>query len=151
MVSLTPFLCLLVFFVANPPKLVSQRAAFQAALHAWYRVHQRKLPWRTDPSLYRTVVSELMLQQTQVVTVLPYFDRWLRELPDFAALVRSIAAEHGAGVLLIDHNMALIMETCDRIQVLDQGMVLAEGTPGEIRANLDVAAAYLGETPVPEE
>ena len=73
------------------------------------------------------------------------------EVPDFAALVRSIASDHGAGVLLIDHNMALIMETCDRIQVLDQGTVLAEGTPAEIRANLDVAAAYLGETPVPEE
>jgi branched-chain amino acid transport system ATP-binding protein len=73
------------------------------------------------------------------------------EVPDFAALVRSITSDHGAGVLLIDHNMALIMETCDRIQVLDQGTVLAEGTPAEIRANLDVAAAYLGETPVPEE
>ena len=73
------------------------------------------------------------------------------EVPDFAALVRSIASGHGAGVLLIDHNIALIMETCDRIQVLDQGTVLAEGTPAEIRANLDVAAAYLGETPVPEE
>ena len=72
------------------------------------------------------------------------------EVPDFAALVQSIASEHGAGVLLIDHNMALIMETCERIQVLDQGTVLAEGAPAEIRANLDVAAAYLGETPVPE-
>jgi len=72
------------------------------------------------------------------------------EMPDFAALVRSIATQHDAGVLLIDHNMALIMETCDRIQVLDQGHVLAEGTPGEIRANLDVAAAYLGEAPIPE-
>ena len=73
------------------------------------------------------------------------------EVPDFAALVRTIAADHEAGVLLIDHNMALIMETCDRIQVLDQGRTLAEGTPAEIRTNLDVAAAYLGETPVPEE
>ncbi len=73
------------------------------------------------------------------------------EVPDFASLVRSIAAEHQAGVLLIDHNMALIMETCDRIQVLDRGTVLAEGSPAEIRGNLDVAAAYLGETPVPEE
>jgi branched-chain amino acid transport system ATP-binding protein len=72
------------------------------------------------------------------------------EVPDFAALVRTIAEDHGAGVLLIDHNMALIMETCDRIQVLDQGSVLAEGTPADIRGNLDVAAAYLGETPVPE-
>jgi branched-chain amino acid transport system ATP-binding protein len=73
------------------------------------------------------------------------------EVPDFARLVRSIASDHDAGVLLIDHNMALIMETCDRIQVLDQGTVLAEGTPSEIRANLDVAAAYLGEAPVAEE
>lgn len=73
------------------------------------------------------------------------------EVPDFAALVRSIAGEHGAGVLLIDHNMALVMETCERIHVLDQGTMLAEGTPAEIHANLDVAAAYLGDTPVPEE
>jgi len=73
------------------------------------------------------------------------------EVPDFAAVVRSVRDEHGAGVLLIDHNMALIMEVCDRIQVLDQGTPVAEGTPVEIRSNLDVAAAYLGERPVVEE
>ncbi len=72
--------------MANSQPLTFHRQAFQAALHAWYRVHQRKLPWRDAPSLYKTVVSEFMLQQTQVVTVLPYFDRWLRELPDFATL-----------------------------------------------------------------
>ena len=74
------------FPVAHPEQLVVRRPAFQAALHTWYRVHQRKLPWRDAPSLYKTVVSEFMLQQTQVTTVLPYFERWLRELPDFAAL-----------------------------------------------------------------
>jgi branched-chain amino acid transport system ATP-binding protein len=73
------------------------------------------------------------------------------EVPGFAAVVRSVRDEHGAGVLLIDHNMALIMEICDRIHVLDQGTTLAEGAPGEIRTNLDVAAAYLGERPVTEE
>jgi branched-chain amino acid transport system ATP-binding protein len=73
------------------------------------------------------------------------------EVPEFAAVVRSLRDDHGAGVLLIDHNMALIMEICDRIHVLDQGRTLAEGTPGEIRANLDVAAAYLGESAVQEE
>jgi len=72
--------------VADIQPLIARRRAFQAALHGWYRAHQRKLPWRTAPSLYQTVVSEFMLQQTQVVTVLPYFDRWLRELPDFVAL-----------------------------------------------------------------
>jgi branched-chain amino acid transport system ATP-binding protein len=53
-------------------------------------------------------------------------------------------------VLLIDHNMALIMEVCDRIHVLDQGRTLAEGTPREIRSNLDVTAAYLGESAIHE-
>ncbi|HEY7380505.1 MAG TPA: ABC transporter ATP-binding protein [Gaiella sp.] len=73
------------------------------------------------------------------------------EVPDFAAVVRSVRDDHNAGVLLVDHNMALIMEVCDRIQVLDQGRALAEGTPAEIRGNLDVAAAYLGEPAVHEE
>ena len=73
------------------------------------------------------------------------------EVPEFAAVVRSLRDDHGAGVLLIDHNMALIMGVCDHIQVLDQGETLAEGTPAEIRANLDVAAAYLGESAVAEE
>jgi len=72
------------------------------------------------------------------------------EVPAFAGVVRSIRDEHDAGVLLIDHNMALVMEVCDRIQVLDQGRTLAEGSPGEIRANLDVTSAYLGESAVAE-
>jgi len=73
------------------------------------------------------------------------------EVPRFAAAVRSVRDEHGAGVLLIDHNMALIMDVCDRIHVLDQGETLAEGTPDEIRGNLDVASAYLGESAVQGE
>jgi branched-chain amino acid transport system ATP-binding protein len=73
------------------------------------------------------------------------------EVPEFATVVRSIRDKHDAGVLLIDHNMALVMSVCDRIQVLDQGRTLAEGTPAEIRGNLDVAAAYLGETAVVED
>jgi len=73
------------------------------------------------------------------------------EVPEFAAVVRSVRDDHEAGVLLIDHNMALIMDVCDRIQVLDQGRTLADGTPDEIRTNLDVAAAYLGESAVHED
>jgi branched-chain amino acid transport system ATP-binding protein len=72
------------------------------------------------------------------------------EVPEFAAVVRSVRQEHDAGVLLIDHNMALVMEVCDRIHVLDQGRTLAEGSPAEIRGNLDVASAYLGESAVAE-
>src|SRR5216110_2372337 len=68
------------------PSLIGRRAKFQAALLAWYRANARALPWRSSPSLYKTVVSEFMLQQTQVKTVLPYFARWLEALPDFTAL-----------------------------------------------------------------
>ena len=66
------------------------------------------------------------------------------EVEEFAGVVRSIRDERGVGVLLIDHNLGLILGVCDRIHVLDQGRTLAEGTPGEIRANLDVSAAYFG-------
>ncbi len=72
------------------------------------------------------------------------------EVPEFAGVVRSVRDDHDVGVLLIDHNMALVMAVCDRIQVLDQGRTLAQGTPAEIRGNLDVAAAYLGESAVVE-
>jgi branched-chain amino acid transport system ATP-binding protein len=68
------------------------------------------------------------------------------EIPDFAAVVRSVRDEYDAGVLLIDHNVLLILEVSDRVQVLDQGRTLAEGTPDEIRKNLEVTTAYLGST-----
>ena len=67
------------------------------------------------------------------------------EVPDFAEVVTTVRDEREAGVLLIDHNVGLILDVCDRIQVLDQGRTLAEGTPAEIRRNIDVTAAYLGD------
>ena len=71
------------------------------------------------------------------------------EVPAFASVIRSVRSDQEAGVLIIDHNMALIMEVCDRIYVLDQGRLLAEGAPAEIRRNIDVAAAYLGGSAAP--
>jgi branched-chain amino acid transport system ATP-binding protein len=66
------------------------------------------------------------------------------EVPDLAAVVRSVRDNHDAGVLLIDHNVTLMFDVCDRIHVLDEGRTLAQGTPDEIRRNIDVANAYLG-------
>jgi branched-chain amino acid transport system ATP-binding protein len=62
----------------------------------------------------------------------------------FADVIRTVREQYGAGVLVIDHNMTLIMAVCDRIVVLDQGRVIAEGAPDQIRNDIDVAAAYLG-------
>jgi branched-chain amino acid transport system ATP-binding protein len=72
------------------------------------------------------------------------------EVPRFAAAVNTVR-DRGAGVLLVDHNVALVLEVCERIHVLDQGATLAEGTPDEIRSHLGVAAAYLGESAAAEE
>ncbi len=52
----------------------------------WYDAHRRILPWREEPSPYRTWVSEIMLQQTRVSAVIPYFERFMAELPDVEAL-----------------------------------------------------------------
>lgn len=56
------------------------------ALLAWYRTNRRSMPWRDAPSPYRTLVSEIMLQQTRVDTVIPYFERFLKDFPDVEAL-----------------------------------------------------------------
>lgn len=74
-------------------QLIAAKTAFLRALAGWYRSCARPLPWRDSPSLYKTVVSEFMLQQTQVKTVLPYFDRWLAALPDFATLAGAPEAQ----------------------------------------------------------
>jgi A/G-specific adenine glycosylase len=73
--------------------LVEAKSRFRTDLAKWFKREQRALPWRTDRSLYRTVVSEFMLQQTQIATVLPYFERWMRELPDFDALAKAPEAK----------------------------------------------------------
>ena len=64
------------------------------------------------------------------------------EIDNFIALVREVAKDET--VLLIEHNMPLVMELAHRITVLDRGMILAEGTPEDVRANAAVQAAYLG-------
>ena len=60
--------------------------SFRRTLLQWFRQNARDLPWRHEPSLYKTVVSEFMLQQTQVKTVLPYFERWMNIFPNFKTL-----------------------------------------------------------------
>jgi len=66
---------------------------FRARLTAWFKRHGRDLPWRRDTSPYAVLVSEFMLQQTQVATVLPYFERWMRRFPDFGSLAKAAEAD----------------------------------------------------------
>ena len=71
------------------------------------------------------------------------------ETAEFSRLIRRLADERGMAVLLVEHDVGLVMSTCDRIVVIDFGSVIASGTPDEIRGNDAVRRAYLGsEEPV---
>ena len=60
---------------------------FSAALLSWFDLHgRRRLPWQRDPTPYRVWVSEIMLQQTQVSTVVPYYEAFMKRFPDVIAL-----------------------------------------------------------------
>jgi len=71
------------------PALRSVAPAIRRALLAWFARHRRAMPWREEVSAYRTVVSELMCQQTQIATVIPYFERWVARWPDFKSLAKA--------------------------------------------------------------
>jgi A/G-specific adenine glycosylase len=62
---------------------------FHRSLLAWYRCYGRDLPWRRTRDPYTILVSEFMLQQTQVATVIPYYNAWLGRFPDFVSLARA--------------------------------------------------------------
>ena len=66
---------------------------FQRRLLAWYRVHQRELPWRETNDPYKILVSEVMLQQTQVDRVMPKYRQFLKRYPTVAALARAKTGE----------------------------------------------------------
>lgn len=68
-------------------------ASFRRSLLQWYRANGRDLPWRRTHDPYAILVSEFMLQQTQVGAVLPYYNEWLRRFPDFRALSRASECE----------------------------------------------------------
>ena len=66
------------------------------------------------------------------------------EVEDLRTAIVRIRAAYGCGILVIEHNMALIFALCDRIHVLGSGRTLAVGSPDEISANTKVREAYLG-------
>ena len=71
----------------------SRLQAFQRRLLAWYARNQRDLPWRRTRDPYRILVSEIMLQQTQVDRVMPKYREFLRRYPTLAALAQARTAE----------------------------------------------------------
>ncbi|WP_286178052.1 A/G-specific adenine glycosylase [Stieleria mannarensis] len=69
------------------------RSELRRKLLDWFSTHARELPWRSDPTPYHVWVSEIMLQQTQVATVLPYYQRWMESFPTIAELAAAEESE----------------------------------------------------------
>jgi len=114
----------------------SQRLdSFRRALLAWYDEHKRELPWRSKPSLYKTVVSEFMLQQTRVSTVLPYFDRWMKLFPDFSALANApeeqvLKAWEGLGYYSRARNLHKLARQVDSWKTIPEDAGSWQALPG---------------------
>ena len=75
------------------PKSKIEHRKFRTALARWFRAHGRDLPWRRTRDPYAIMVSEFMLQQTQVATVWGFYARWLARFPDFSTLAAASEAE----------------------------------------------------------
>ena len=72
-----------------PPSGVQSHDALSNSLLDWYACHARDLPWRRGRTPYRVWVAEVMLQQTQVDTVIPYYRRFLGRFPTIAVLAEA--------------------------------------------------------------
>ncbi len=75
--------------IASSPWNEKKLRSLRTALAGWYKITKRDLPWRHTTDPYAITVSELMLQQTQVVTVIPYYERWLRVFPTWHVLAKA--------------------------------------------------------------
>jgi len=104
------------------------------ALLAWYKRHARRLPWRGHPDPYAVWISEVMLQQTRVETVIPYFEAWMRRFPGVRALAGApvqevLRAWEGLGY----YRRAVNLHRTAR-QILSAGTVRWPQTASEWRA-----------------
>jgi ABC-type branched-subunit amino acid transport system ATPase component/branched-subunit amino acid ABC-type transport system permease component len=109
--------------------------------------------WPNDLSLGQQklvgVARALAPHPTVVILDEPAAGLDSRETASLGEHIEAIAAE-GTAVLLIDHDMELVLEVCDRVYVIDFGRLIASGTPDEIRRDQRVVAAYLGQEAVVE-
>lgn len=113
-------------------------AEFAAALLGWFERHGRRhLPWQHDRTPYRVWISEIMLQQTQVTTVIPYYERFMARFPTVAALAAASLDEvlhlwTGLGYYARARNLHRAAEVIvrDHGGVLPRSLQLVEALPG---------------------
>ena len=86
---------------------------FAQAVLDWYQQHGRKdLPWQLQRTAYRVWISEIMLQQTQVMTVMPYFERFMQSFPTCKVWLRPVKMKYC--IIGLDWAITLELEICTR-------------------------------------
>ncbi len=122
----------------RPPVFDGRASArFRRVLTEWFQRSGRDLPWRRRHDAYAVLVSEFMLQQTQVSTVIPYFERWLARFPDFAAL----AAAEEQSVLEVWQGLGYYARARNLHRAARQ---VVERHGGELPGDLEAIAALPG-------
>jgi A/G-specific adenine glycosylase len=132
-------------------------SGFAERVVAWQAIHGRNhLPWQQTRDPYRVWLSEIMLQQTQVVTVLDYYDRFLRRFPDVAALARAPQDEvMGMWSGLGYYSRARNLHRCAQLVVAEHGGAFPESAeklallPGIGRSTAGAIAAFCFSERVP--
>jgi A/G-specific adenine glycosylase len=130
--------------------------AFREALVGWYKAAGRKLPWRETVDPYAILVSEFMLQQTQVAAVIPYYHRWLERFPNVEALSAAstqevLAVWQGLGLYRRAHNL----QRCARMVLERWGGVFPRAVealrelPGVGRYTAGAVASFAFDLPAP--
>ena len=118
--------------------------AFRRQLHGWFRKHSRDLPWRRTRDPYRILISELMLQQTQVSRVLDFYRRFLERFPDLHTLAqakphRVLEAWEGLGYYARARNLHKLAK---HVTETHEGIIPSE--PEALRALPGVGAYTAG-------
>ncbi|MGZ9163559.1 MAG: A/G-specific adenine glycosylase, partial [Anaerolineales bacterium] len=134
-----------------------KKKRLSSRLLAWYRGNQRTLPWRNHPDPYAVWVSEIMLQQTRVETVIPYFERWMRLFPNLRALAVASEQEvlnaweglgyysrarnlHKAAKIVVDQHNGEIPPDLEELRKLPGIGRYTVGAIASIAFNMDVSA-----------
>jgi A/G-specific adenine glycosylase len=138
------------------PRLPANANRFKRRLLAWYRAQARDLPWRRTRDPYRIVVSEFMLQQTQVSRVLDFYPRFLSRFPTIDALARARPnavreAWDGLGYYRRAENLQRLARTVvnDYAGIVPDDPETLETLPGVGRYTAGAVASFAYERPAP--